>query len=160
MSWASPSDPGPVAGPPDGGKGPLALHATTVAVAGRGLLILGPSGAGKSALALQLMALGASLVADDRTILSPGAGGGLVATCPPAIRGLIEARGIGLLRATPLDAVTLAAAVDLGQSDTQRLPDPARITFLGRPLPLLRKIEAGYFAAALLHYMKEGPAEP
>ena len=34
---------------------------------GRGLLILGPSGAGKSALALQLIALGARLVADDRT---------------------------------------------------------------------------------------------
>jgi HPr kinase/phosphorylase len=159
LSWASPSDPG-AAGPPDGKAGPLTLHATTVAVAGRGLLILGPSGSGKSGLALQLMALGASLVADDRTILSHGAKGGLVATCPPSIRGLIEARGMGLLRATPLDAVTLAAAVDLGQSEAQRLPSPARIAFLGRPLPLLRKIETAYFAAALLHYMKEGPAEP
>jgi len=42
-------------------------HATTVAVAGRGLMIEGPSGSGKSALALELMAFGAELVADDRT---------------------------------------------------------------------------------------------
>ena len=159
MSWASPSDSG-AAGPTNSSAGPLTLHATTVAIAGRGLLILGPSGSGKSGLALQLMALGATLVADDRTILSHGAEGGLVATCPPAIRGLVEARGMGLLRATPLDAVTLAAAVDLGQSEAQRLPAPARIAILGRPLPLLRKIETAYFAAALLHYMKEGPAEP
>ena len=156
LSWASPSDPGPAAG---AAQGSLTLHASTVAVAGRGLLILGPSGAGKSALALQLMALGAELVADDRTILGPGADGGLVATCPPAIRGLIEARGLGLLRATPRDAVPLAAAVDLGQSETRRLPEPRLITFLGRALPLLFKAESGYFAAALLHYMKEGLAE-
>ena len=41
------------------------LHASCIAVHGRGVLILGPSGAGKSSLALQLMALGADLVADD-----------------------------------------------------------------------------------------------
>ena len=156
LSWACPSDPGPAAGTAQGG---LALHASTVAVAGRGLLILGPSGAGKSALALQLMALGAELVADDRTILGPSADGGLVATCPPAIRGMIEARGIGLLRAITRDAVPLAAAVDLGESEPRRLPEPRRITFLGCSLPLLFKAESGYFAAAVLHYMKEGLAE-
>ena len=46
------------------------LHATTVALAGQGVLILGPSGSGKSGLALQLMAMGAELVADDRTIVT------------------------------------------------------------------------------------------
>jgi HPr kinase/phosphorylase len=135
------------------------VHATTVSVAGRGLLILGPSGSGKSALALQLMALGAGLVADDRTILTVTTAGGLVATCPPAIRGLIEARGLGLLHTTPLEAAPLAAAVDLGQTETQRLPGPRHILLLGRPLPLLLKVESGYFAAAILHYMKDTVAE-
>jgi HPr kinase/phosphorylase len=46
------------------------LHASCIALEGRGLLILGPSGAGKSSLAIRMMALGASLVSDDRTLVS------------------------------------------------------------------------------------------
>ena len=49
---------------------PLILHATAVAVAGRGLLIRGASGSGKSGLALEMMARGAQLVSDDRVIVS------------------------------------------------------------------------------------------
>jgi HPr kinase/phosphorylase len=150
LSWAFPSDGAP--------QGPLTLHATTVAVAGRGLLILGPSGSGKSALALDLMALGACLVADDRTIVTR-AGDTLVATCPPAIRGLIEARGIGILNATPCDSAPLALAVDLGHTETERLPPPRKIDLLDRPLPLLHKVATGYFAAGLLQYLKAGLAE-
>jgi HPr kinase/phosphorylase len=137
----------------------LTLHATTVALGERGLLILGRSGAGKSALALALMSLGATLVADDRTILTPR-DDALIATCPPAIRGLIEARGLGLLRARPQDEATLAAAVDLDTVETERFPEPRRIVLLNRSLPLLHKVETGYFAAALFQYLKEGTAEP
>ena len=64
---------------------PVLLHASCVAVKGRALLITGPSGTGKSALALQMMALGADLVADDQTLLQPRAGK-LIATAPPAAR--------------------------------------------------------------------------
>jgi HPr kinase/phosphorylase len=129
-----------------------------VALGQRGLLILGPSGAGKSALALHLMALGATLVADDRTILTRH-GDTLIATCPPAIRGMVEARGIGILRATPLDAAPLVAAVDLGQSEPDRLPNIRSTILLGISLPLLHKVETGYFAAAVLQYLKEGLAQ-
>jgi len=45
------------------------IHATTVAVNGRGVMIRGASGSGKSALALQMIAMGAELVSDDRTSL-------------------------------------------------------------------------------------------
>ena len=62
------------------------LHASTVAFRGRGVVILGASGSGKSALALELMALGAGLVADDRTLVEVQ-DGALVASCPPAISG-------------------------------------------------------------------------
>ncbi|MEO1532556.1 MAG: serine kinase, partial [Pseudomonadota bacterium] len=48
---------------------PDPLHASAVALGERGLLILGPSGAGKTRLALELVALGAELVADDRVIV-------------------------------------------------------------------------------------------
>ena len=78
----------------------LTLHASCVALDGRGVLILGRSGAGKSSLALELMALGARLVADDRTVLHAD-DGAPVASCPPAILGKIEARGVGILAADP-----------------------------------------------------------
>ena len=62
------------------------LHGSCVALAAppgvlpRGVLILGPSGAGKSTLALRLMALGATLVADDRVEVSAAPeGAGLIA---------------------------------------------------------------------------------
>ena len=87
------------------------LHASCVAVEGRGILVLGPSGAGKSALAIRLIALGAGLVSDDRTLVVAEAGQ-LTATCPnPAMQGLIEARGLGILRAPVVDRVALALAV-------------------------------------------------
>ena len=49
--------------------GETIVHASCVARDGRAVLIRGASGSGKSGLALQLMALGAGLVADDRTRL-------------------------------------------------------------------------------------------
>ena len=70
--------------------------------AGAALLILGASGRGKSALALGLMAAGATLVADDRTHLHARRRRQLVASAPAAIAGLIEARGIGILKAEAL----------------------------------------------------------
>ena len=69
----------------------MQLHATTIALDGAGLLILGPSGSGKSSLALQLMAAGAVLVADDRTDLCRQ-GDAIVASCPPALLGRIGGR--------------------------------------------------------------------
>jgi HPr kinase/phosphorylase len=150
LSWASPSDPGP--------QGPLTLHASCVALDGRGLLILGPSGSGKSALALDLMSRGAMLVADDRTILTRRADA-VIATCPPTIRGVIEARHTGLLNAASADAAELAVVVDMGVTETERLPQHRVIVLLDRPIPLLHKVETGYFAAAVLQYLKAGPAQ-
>ena len=59
----------------------LTLHATCVAMEGRGVLIIGPSGSGKSELALALMAHGARLVADYRVTLNLREEA-LRATCP------------------------------------------------------------------------------
>ena len=99
--------------------GPLILHATTVSVAGRGLLILGPSGAGKSALALELISRGAVLVADDRTQVVVE-GDTLTASVPTAIAGLIEARGVGLLR-TP-EALEVVGPKGFGFDDIAYRP--------------------------------------
>ena len=131
------------------------LHASTVAVNGRGLLILGPSGAGKSALALQLIALGALLVADDRTDLTAQSGR-LTARCPAPIKGLIEARGLGLLRAPPVDEAEIALVADLGQTEDQRLPPRRRITILGCEVDLVLQAQNDHFPAALMLYLRHG----
>lgn len=137
--------------------GPQILHATTIALDGRGVLILGASGRGKSALALHLMALGADLVADDRTILTR-VGDCIIATCPPAIRGRIEARGFGLLNATPRTEATLALVIDLDGEDRSRLPQERRTTLLDCPLDLAFGPVTPHFPAAILQYLRCGRA--
>ena len=132
------------------------LHASCIAVEGCGLLILGPSGAGKSSLAIRLMALGAGLVSDDRTLVSVR-DGRLVADCPrAAMRGLIEARGIGLLRAPVVDPVPLALAIDLGQPEPDRLPPFRTVTILGIQLPLVLHPQNDHFPDALMLYLRRG----
>jgi len=134
----------------------LILHATCVAAHGGALLIIGPSGSGKSTLALQMMALGARLVSDDQTELftTPQ---GLMARCPaPAILGLIEARGLGLLRAEPMAQAPVTLVADLSQVEDQRLPPRRQATFLNRDLPLVLQTRGPHFAAALLVYLQHG----
>lgn len=131
------------------------LHASCVALEGSGLLILGPSGAGKSALALRLLSLGAALVADDRTALAAREGR-LVASCPPPIRGLIEARGIGLLGAPTVEASEVALVVDLGQTEEDRLPPRRSITILGCLVDLVRRVPNDHFPDALMLYLRYG----
>ena len=132
------------------------LHATSVAdPAGRGLLILGPSGAGKSSLAWALLSLGARLVADDRTVVTAG-DDGLTLSCPPTIRGLIEARGIGLLRAETVTQAPLVLAVDLGRDESDRLPPRREIVLLGHRIDLVLGPVTAHFSAALLHYLAWG----
>ena len=81
-------------------RGRILVHATAVAIDGRALLLRGPSGAGKSDLALRLIDAGARLIADDQSVLRRE-GGRLLAAVPAAIAGLIEVRGVGILRVEP-----------------------------------------------------------
>jgi HPr kinase/phosphorylase len=135
------------------GQDGVNLHASCIAVEGRGLLILGPSGSGKSALALQLMAFGADLVADDRTQITLQ-DGKLLASCPVPIHGLIEARGMGLLRAPTVTLVPLVLAVDLSHSSSERLPPRQKMVVLGQELDLVSAIQGNHFPAAILCYLK------
>ncbi|SMO58633.1 Hpr(Ser) kinase/phosphatase [Paracoccus laeviglucosivorans] len=140
-------------------KAQIMLHGTCVAVQNRGLMILGASGAGKSTLALALMALGAALVADDRVIVTLR-DGRLIAHCPDAILGRIEARGVGILHAAPAGPVELALVVDLDRSEPQRLPPHRKLDLLGRSLPLVWGRGRDHLAPVLLQYLIARRADP
>ena len=112
------------------------LHASTVALDGRAVLISGPSGSGKSDLALRLLDRGFAMVSDDQTVVSRD-GDRLLASAPPNIAGKLEVRGIGIVEMEHLDDVPLALIVEL-TSDIQRLPDDSRKRpILGVGLPLI-----------------------
>ena len=121
------------------------------------VLILGPSGAGKSTLALALMAIGGELVADDRTDLSVSQGR-LIADCPPALRGMIEARGLGVLAATYNGPSEVTLLVDLGATEPQRLPLAAERALLGIGLPLVKGPMRPHFASAVRQLLLKGRA--
>ena len=112
------------------------LHASTVALDGRAVVISGPSGSGKSDLALRLIDRGFVLVSDDQTIVRKD-GDRIVATAPPTIAGKLEVRGIGIVEMERAENVPIALAVEL-TSEIQRLPDDSRERMiLGIHLPLI-----------------------
>ncbi len=136
----------------------MIVHASCIAHWGRGLLILGPSGAGKSTLAFEMMANGAMLVADDRTVLR-SAGPRIIADSPDTIRGRIEARGVGILHAQPYGPVELALAVDLGRPEPERLPPHRRLDLLGSSVPLVLGSGRIHLASILMQYLVAGRAD-
>ena len=112
------------------------LHASTVALDGRAVLIMGPSGSGKSDLALRLLDRGFVLVSDDQTIVKKQ-GDKLIASSPATIRGKLEIRGVGIVDMESSDNVPVALAVEL-TSDISRLPDDSRERpILGLAVPLI-----------------------
>lgn len=140
--------------PPDA-HSELILHASCVALDGRALLILGRAGSGKSSLALGLMALGASLVADDRTVVSRREDS-VFASAPKTIAGLIEARGVGLLFAEAVQEVPISAIADLDASTTERLPQDRTASILGREFPLIHGPITPFLPSAILQFFKGG----
>lgn len=138
------------------GSGPF--HASCVAYRGQGVLITGKSGSGKSSLALQLMALGADLVADDRVHLEAGADG-LLAKAPSQIAGRIEARGVGILNAKALKSAPVRLVIALDHAEKARLPEQYTITRLGITLPLLFRVDSPHFAPAILQVLQYGRSD-
>jgi len=105
---------------------PRTLHASAAARDGAGVLLLGGPGAGKSDLVFRLLSQGFTLIADDQVLLH-----GTYASAPPHIAGLLEVRGIGIVRLPHTDA-SIVLAVQLGAGD--RLPEPRRCRDIDVPL--------------------------
>jgi serine kinase of HPr protein (carbohydrate metabolism regulator) len=112
------------------------VHASAVLVGARAVLIRGPSGAGKSRLAWELIdaarggALAfARLVGDDRVHLQ-SAHGRLLVRPAATLAGLIELRGVGILRREHEPCAVVGLVVDLAVADAERLPDPGKTVVL------------------------------
>ena len=97
------------------------IHASSVLIDGRVVLLAGRSGSGKSDLALRLIDRGALLVADDYTLLEPR-DGVLYASAPATIAGRIEVRGVGIADMAFAGEGPVALLVNL-DAPPVRLPD-------------------------------------
>jgi serine kinase of HPr protein (carbohydrate metabolism regulator) len=113
------------------------LHASCVAIDGRGVLLTGDTGAGKSDLALRLIDRGAKLVGDDGIVIE-ARGGRLYARPGPKIEGQMEVRGLGILAFPATEEAPLALVIALDQP-VPRMPDellPVRV-IEGLTLPMI-----------------------
>lgn len=111
------------------------IHATAVVINGKGLLITGAPGTGKSSLALDLIARGGMLLADDQVGVSVTPEG--VVLRPVGAHGLIEARGIGILAVDHCEAAPLSLWVDLDEASPERLPHLSYRDLLGNRVPVI-----------------------
>lgn len=125
------------------------MQASAVAIKGHALLIEGPPGSGKSTLTLALIERGAQLIGDDAVTLTP-AGDRLIAAAPPNIAGLLEIRGVGLVRLAVAAPAPVALILALGGPPSERLPDcplPHR-RIAGASIPVLA-FDPGTIAPAI-----------
>jgi HPr kinase/phosphorylase len=75
----------------------IVLHGVFMEVFSVGLLITGDPSVGKSELALELVARGHRLVADDAPVFAKTAPDVLNGRCPEILRDFLEVRGLGIL---------------------------------------------------------------
>jgi serine kinase of HPr protein (carbohydrate metabolism regulator) len=113
------------------------IHATCVAIKGRGVILIGPSGSGKSDLALRLIDRGAVLVSDDYVDLNSEAGR-LIASPPAQIAGKIEIRGLGIVDHIYVHSAPVHLVVDLGTAPDRFPLEPLKTEYLGISLALVR----------------------
>ncbi len=127
------------------------VHATCVALNSSGVLLLGAPGAGKSTLALRLLdepgrglqedPVRTRLVADDQVEIRR-MGDVLLARAPERLMGLLEVRGVGIMRLPvsrlaediPVEAVVRLVSLE----EIERLPPVNQSeTIMGLPLRCL-----------------------
>jgi serine kinase of HPr protein (carbohydrate metabolism regulator) len=112
------------------------LHATSVAIDGRAVLLCGPSGVGKSDLALRLIDRGATLVSDDYTLVQR-IDGALRATAPDTIAGKMEVRGLGIVPMPHGDA-PVALLCDLFDQVDRMPPEGLSRAVAGLQVPVIK----------------------
>ena len=145
------------------------IHASCVSFGEVGVLIRGAPASGKSSLCLRLIddegrgvgrkALQARLVADDQVMISRK-GKGIWAEAPPSLAGLLEVRGLGLVKVAFAKCAEIKLVVDLVPGpQVARVPEPQqqRVEIDGVMLPWLQldartAVAAAVLRAALGHF--------
>ena len=117
-------------------KAPSTKHATCVDIKGSGVLIVGDSGSGKSGLAIGLIALGASLVADDQCEISIK-NDKLHVSKPKSLPKCIEMRGIGLVSVPTVLRTQLKWVVDMDRVAEERMPEFKFTDISGHRVPTI-----------------------
>jgi HPr kinase/phosphorylase len=126
------------------------IHGVLLDILGLGVLIVGESGIGKSECALDLVARGHRLVADDAVEVRRRAASIVIGSCPELTRHHMEVRGLGVINVRDLFGVASTRSskrveliVQLERWDSQREYDrlgldDAFFELLGLRLPLIR----------------------
>ena len=104
------------------------LHGSCASRNGEAVLVIGPSGSGKSDLVLRLLSHNFELVADDQVDVAHG-----MASCPTELAGLLEVRGVGIVRLPYRAAARLVLVVEL-DGPFERMPYPYQHPELGVPV--------------------------
>ena len=104
-------------------NGSLIMHASCVDVNGSGVLIVGRSGSGKSSLAINLLALGSKLVADDQCELMRKNNSFRISK-PASLPKSIEIRGVGLVSVPMVNETSLDWVVNMDEVEKERMPTP------------------------------------
>lgn len=140
----------------------VTLHGVFIEIFGLGVLLAGKSGVGKSELALEMLARGHRLIADDAAEFELAQDGRVVGRCPPLLYGFLEVRGLGVLHvgrmfgepalraSKALDLILrLDAAGEVGDIDRlrgRRIQTPV----CGKPIPeILLPVRPGQSLATL-----------
>ena len=103
------------------------------------VFLRGKSGSGKSDLAFRLCEAGGELICDDQVAFERRVDK-IYADSVPAIRGLLEVRGVGLLHYPVARSARLRLVVDLVMDgkDMPRLPEPESVDILDVNIPRFR----------------------
>jgi HPr kinase/phosphorylase len=104
------------------------MHGSCVSRDGEAVLVTGAPGSGKSDLVLRLLSCGFELVADDQVTIADG-----VASAPPELAGLLEVRGLGIVRLPYCATARLMLVVDI-DTRGERMPMPELHPALAVPI--------------------------
>jgi HPr kinase/phosphorylase len=124
---------------------PATIHGCALIIGETGVLIRGKSGAGKSSLAMALLEAAAAkgmfsrLVADDRVALH-AAGDRLIAAPHPALAGLVEQRGSGILPIDHEKSARISCVIDLVEGGGDRMPEAGDLQAEVEGVPLRRVV--------------------